>query len=132
MFVSKLLCKYFVNALVKQISPLVAIINAASPGAIHDSQFNRDIDKTPAGPVVKMILRRVGNSSAVGARMITDAVAHHGEDTHGQFLSFQKLVPMPPIIYTDEGANISGQLWKETMDELSFANTATIVEEMNK
>lgn len=39
---------------------------------------------------------------------------------------------MPPIIYTDEGAKISDQLWKETMDELSFADTATIVEDINK
>jgi hypothetical protein len=93
MFVSKLLGQYFVTALAKQVSPSVAIINAASPGAIHDSQFNRDIDKTPAGPVLKMILRRVGNPSAMGARMITDAAVRHGEETHGQFLSFQKIVP---------------------------------------
>lgn len=93
MFVSKLLGHYFVKSLAKQVPPSVAIINAASPGSIHDSQFNRDIDKTPAGPIVRMILRRVGNSSSVGARMITDAAVHHGEETHGQFLSFQKLVP---------------------------------------
>lgn len=93
MFVSKLLGHYFVHTLAKQVSPSVAIINAASPGAIHDSQFNRDIDDTPAGKVIKAILRRVGCSSAVGARMITDAAVLHGEETHGQFLSFQKLVP---------------------------------------
>lgn len=91
-FVSKRLGHYFVNALAKQVSPSVSIINAASAGSIHDSQFNRDIDKTPAGPVVRMVLRRVGNSSAVGARMIKDAAVRHGEETHGQFLSFQKLV----------------------------------------
>jgi hypothetical protein len=39
---------------------------------------------------------------------------------------------MPPIVYTDEGAKISDQLWKETMDELSFANAAAIVEEVGK
>ncbi|KAJ4423887.1 hypothetical protein N0V82_001471 [Gnomoniopsis sp. IMI 355080] len=132
MFVSKLLGQYFVSALAKQVPPSITIINSASPGSIHDSQFNRDIDKTPAGPVIRMILRRVGNSSAVGARMITDAAVRHGEETHGQFLSFQKLVPMPPIVYTDEGAEISRQLWNETMNELSFANTATIVEEINE
>lgn len=93
MFVSKLLGQYFVNAVAEQVSPSVAIINAASPGAIHDSQFNREINETPVGKVVRMILRRVGNSSAVGARMITDAAVCHGEETHGQFLSFQKLVP---------------------------------------
>ena len=93
MFVSKLLGQYFVAALAKKVPASVAVINAVSPGSIHDSQFNRDIDKTPAGPVVRFILRRVGNSSAVGARMITDAAVQHGEETHGQLLSFQKVVP---------------------------------------
>lgn len=27
---------------------------------------------------------------------------------------------MAPILYTPEGKDISGRLWKETMDELSF------------
>lgn len=39
---------------------------------------------------------------------------------------------MPTIIYTEEGAKISAQLWEETMSELSFANTAAIVEGINK
>lgn len=39
---------------------------------------------------------------------------------------------MPPIVYTDERAKISEQLWKETTAELSFANAATIVEEASK
>ncbi|KAI0386964.1 hypothetical protein F5Y04DRAFT_288770 [Hypomontagnella monticulosa] len=127
MFVSKLLGQYFVSKLAGQVPASVAIINSASPGAIHDSQFNRDIDKTPAGPIIRAILRRVGNSSAVGARMITDAAVRHGEETHGHFLSFQKLVPLAPIIYTDEGKRISEQLWKETMDELSFAKVDEVV-----
>jgi hypothetical protein len=93
MFVSKLLGHFFVRALAHKVPPSVAVIDAASPGVIHDSQFNRDIDKTPAGSVVNMILRRVGNSSAVGARMMTDAAVAHGEEVHGQFLSFQKIVP---------------------------------------
>jgi hypothetical protein len=37
---------------------------------------------------------------------------------------------MAPIIYRDEGAKISDQLWKETMDELSFANVADIVKDI--
>jgi NAD(P)-dependent dehydrogenase (short-subunit alcohol dehydrogenase family) len=93
MFVSKLLGHLFVRAIAAKVDPSVAVINAASPGAIHDSQFNREIDKTPPVAVIKAILRRVGNSSAVGARMITDAAVNHGDDVHGQFLSFQKIVP---------------------------------------
>lgn len=93
MFVSKLLGHFFVRALANKVPPSVAIIDAASPGAVHDTQFNREIDATLAGSVIKMILRRVGNSSVVGARMMIDAAVAHGEEVHGQFLSFQKIVP---------------------------------------
>ncbi|KAI0105082.1 hypothetical protein GGR51DRAFT_202923 [Nemania sp. FL0031] len=130
MFVSKLLGQYFVSALAKKVPASVAVIDSASPGSVHDSQFNRELNKTPAGPVVRMILRRVGNSSAVAARMITDAAVLHGEEVHGQFLSFQKVVPMAPIIYEDEGAKISEQLWKETMEEFSFAKVEDIIKEI--
>lgn len=93
MFVSKLLGQYFISKLASLVPASVAVINGASPGSIHDSQFNRDRDKTPAGAFAKKILRWVGNSSAVGARMITDAAVRHGAETHGLLLSFQKLVP---------------------------------------
>ncbi len=93
MFVSKLLGQMFLNELAKRVPPSVAVINAASPGSVHDSEFNRELDKTTAGAVIKAIMRRVANTAAVGARMITDAIVNHGEETHGQFLSFQNLVP---------------------------------------
>ncbi|PHH88226.1 hypothetical protein CDD83_7802 [Cordyceps sp. RAO-2017] len=130
MFVSKLLGQFFVAGLARRVPPSVAVINAASPGSIHDSQFNRDIDQTFAGAIIKRVLRLVGNSSAVGARMMTDAAVRQGEDTHGQFLSFQKMVPMAPIVYTDEGKRISEEIWKETMKELSFANPEALIAEV--
>ncbi|ETS82996.1 hypothetical protein PFICI_04872 [Pestalotiopsis fici W106-1] len=131
MFVSKLLGHYFVHTLAQKVPSSVAVVNAASPGAIYDSQFNREFDRLPSGKVVRAILRRVGNSSAVGARMVTDAAVQHRDDeVHGKFLSFQKIVPMPPIIYTDEGAKISDQLWRETGVELSFAKVAEIVRDV--
>ncbi|KAI1396783.1 hypothetical protein F4819DRAFT_491163 [Hypoxylon fuscum] len=81
MFVYKLLGQYFISKLASLLPTSVAVINSASPGSVYDSQFSREIqsdtDKTPAGQIIKMILRRVGNSSAVGARMITDAAIQH-------------------------------------------------------
>lgn len=37
---------------------------------------------------------------------------------------------MAPIIYTSEGVELSEQLWKETLEELSFANVETILEDL--
>ncbi|KAG8163115.1 hypothetical protein KVR01_007593 [Diaporthe batatas] len=130
MWLSKLLGQFFIARLAAEVPPSVALINCASPSAIHDSEFNRDFDKTAGGAVFKMILRLLANSSAVGARMITDAIVKHGEETHGRFLSFQKLVPMAPIVYTEEGRQISEQLWEDTLAELSFANVSGILEDL--
>jgi hypothetical protein len=34
---------------------------------------------------------------------------------------------MAPIIYTKEGEKVSEQLWKETLEELSFAHVEDIL-----
>ncbi|KAK3896749.1 short-chain dehydrogenase/reductase SDR [Staphylotrichum tortipilum] len=100
MFVSKLLGQLFLNELAKRLPPSVAVINPASAGSI--------------------IMRRVANTAVVGARMMTDAILNHGEQAHGQFLSFQPLVPTAPIIYAAEGEKVTKQLWKEMLEELAF------------
>ncbi|KAH8698920.1 hypothetical protein BGW36DRAFT_396553 [Talaromyces proteolyticus] len=130
MFVSKLLGQFFLTELARIVPVSVAVINAASPGTVHDSDFNREHDKTFSGAIAKKIMRRIGSTSAVGACMITDAAVQHGEETHGQFLSFQKVVPMAPILYTEEGKSISKRLWKETMAEFSFAKVENILQEI--
>jgi len=93
MFVSKLLGQFFLNELGKRVPASVAVINGASPSSVHDSEYNREHDKTFSGAIAKKIMRRVGNRAAVGARMVTDAAVNHGDEAHGQFYSFQKLVP---------------------------------------
>lgn len=92
MWVSKLLGQLFPARLAVEVPPSFALVNGASPGAVHDSEFNRELDKTLVGKVVKVILKCMANSSAVAARMMTDAMVHHGEETHGRFLSIQKVV----------------------------------------
>ncbi|CAG8960320.1 hypothetical protein HYFRA_00012394 [Hymenoscyphus fraxineus] len=127
MFISKLLGQFFVAELAKKVPSSVAIINCASPGTVWDSRFNREHEKTFAGGIMQWINWMYGNSSRVAARMITDAVVSKGEESHGQFLSFQKIVPMAAIIYTPEGEKISAQLWKETLAEFSWAKVEDIL-----
>lgn len=93
MMVFMLLGQFFLSRLASVVPPSVAVINAVSPGSIHDSEFNREHVKTFYGAIAKTAMRRMANTSAVGARMITDAALNHGQETHGGFLSFQKLVP---------------------------------------
>ncbi|KAJ5154225.1 Short-chain dehydrogenase/reductase SDR [Penicillium coprophilum] len=132
MMVSKLLGQFFLSYLASIVPPSVVIINAASPGSVHDSDFNREHDKTFSGAIAKVVMRRLANTAAVGARMITDAAVNHGQETHGEFLSFQKIVPLAPIIYTAEGKKISEQLWKETKEELAIANLEEILKTISQ
>ncbi|KAI0395502.1 hypothetical protein F5Y17DRAFT_192780 [Xylariaceae sp. FL0594] len=127
MFVSKLLGQFFVDRLARAVPADVAVVNSASPGAAHGTEFNRDMRKTFAGRLAVRVQRWVANAPDVAARMITDAVVNHGKETHGQFLSFQRVISKAPIIYTDEGREISERLWKETMAEFSFANAEEIL-----
>jgi len=131
MCLSKLLGQFFFAMLVQMVPPSVAIVNAASPGSIHDSDFNREFDTTFQGALTKKIMRRMGNTSAVGARVVTDAAVNYAEDAHGNFMSFQQAVPLAPIIYTEQGKKISERLWRETMAELSFANIEGILKDLS-
>ncbi|KAH8166629.1 hypothetical protein CIB48_g1610 [Xylaria polymorpha] len=92
MFISKLLGQFFLSKLCEAVPPSVALINCSSPGSCHSTEFNREYEHTFSGALTKRIQRRVANKPEVGARVITDAVVNRGEETHGQFLSFQKLV----------------------------------------
>jgi hypothetical protein len=92
MWVSKLLGQFLLVRLAAEVPPSVALINGASPGAVHDSEFGRDFDKTFSYTLFKkLVLNHVGNSSEMAAWMMTDAIVNHGDETHGNFLSFQKI-----------------------------------------
>ncbi|KAK7737329.1 hypothetical protein SLS53_006632 [Cytospora paraplurivora] len=93
MVVSKLMIQFFVAKMAELVDPSVAIINASSPGGLCDSELYRDRDKDFLSPLMKLVLKLLFNTCAIGARMMTDALVQHGEETHGQFLSFQKVVP---------------------------------------
>lgn len=93
MMVSKLLGQFFLAELAKRVPSSVALINACSPATVHDTEFQRELDGTVSGTIIKAVQRRFANTSPVGSRMITDAAVRQGNETHGQFLSFQKMVP---------------------------------------
>ncbi|KAK0702475.1 hypothetical protein B0T21DRAFT_300184 [Apiosordaria backusii] len=132
MFTSKLLGQFFLHELAKRVPASVAVINGASPGMVNDSEFDREFRKTSTGAVMQRIKMWIGNSSAVAARMVMCAAVGCGEETHGEFLSFQRVVPMAPIIYTGEGESVSAQLWKETMEEFKFANAEGVLESLTE
>ncbi|EQB47418.1 hypothetical protein CGLO_13428 [Colletotrichum gloeosporioides Cg-14] len=127
MFVTKLLGQFLIHKLAALVPPSVVLINSVSPGSVHDSEFNREHDKTFSGAVAKVFMKRVANTAVVGSRLVTDAVINHGKETHGLFLSFTKLFKLAPIIYTPEGEKIEEQLWSELLKEFEPFHVGDII-----
>ncbi|RYP05977.1 hypothetical protein DL765_009664 [Monosporascus sp. GIB2] len=61
----------------------------------------------------------------------SNTAVNHGEETHGQFLSFQEVVGKAPIIYTTKGKKASEQLRKETVAELASASVESILNDIS-
>lgn len=92
MWVSKLLGQFLLVRLAAEVPPSVALINGASPGAVYDSEFGRDFENTFSYTIFKkLVLNNCGNSSEMAAWFMTDAIVNHSDETHGKFLSFQKV-----------------------------------------
>lgn len=78
---SKLLGQFFVSKLASIVPSSIAVINMATPGMVHDSNISRESKKTLTGKLAEPIRRRMGYTSAVGARLIMDAAVNHGAET---------------------------------------------------
>ncbi|XXH01627.1 hypothetical protein Hte_007987 [Hypoxylon texense] len=131
MSLSKLLGQMFLVELAKLVPPSVAIINAATPMMVYDSQLRRGTARSLRGKLDKVFRRLIGYKASVGARAVVDAAVKHGEETHGQYLRLQKVKPMAPIVYSPEGERLRALLWKETMQEFSFARVYDILKKLN-
>ncbi|KAI1763124.1 NAD(P)-binding protein [Hypoxylon sp. FL1150] len=129
-YLSKLLGQMFLTELAKRVPSSVAIINMATPMMVYDSEFTRDTARSFHGKINKAIRRCIGYKAAVGARMVVDAAVNHGEETHGQYLGLQRVKPMAPIVYTPEGKRLRERLWRETLEEFSFAGVYAILGEI--
>ncbi|KAI1773157.1 NAD(P)-binding protein [Hypoxylon cercidicola] len=92
-YLSKLLAQMFLVELAKHVPPSVAVVNAATPMMIYDSEKYRDAAGSIQGKFAKVLRRCIGYPAAVGARMVVDAAVKHGGETHGQYLGLQKVKP---------------------------------------
>ncbi|KAK7914097.1 hypothetical protein PG985_011800 [Apiospora marii] len=127
-FLAKLLGQFFVAKLATVVSPSMAVINLATPGMVHDSNMNRETKAQLASKIVEPIRRKLGYTSVMAARLILDAAVNHGPESHGQYLSEQKIKPMAPIVYTTEGEALRDQIWEETLAEFSFTDIRNIID----
>ncbi|KAF2685188.1 NAD(P)-binding protein [Lentithecium fluviatile CBS 122367] len=118
---SKLLGQLFLTELAEHVPASVVTVNAANPGFCYGSELGREGNGTILGFIVDIVTRLVGKPCHLGARSIIHAAVSFGEEVHGQYVEDGRIRPKAPLIYRSEGEKIMGDLWEETMTELSFA-----------
>ncbi|KAK8061754.1 short-chain dehydrogenase/reductase family protein [Apiospora phragmitis] len=122
---TKLLGQLFLAELARRVPAATAVVNCANPGLCHGSGLNREL-----GLPVAVFIRLMGRSAAVGARSLVSAATVQGPRSHGQYVEDCVIRPMAPFVYADEAKVASQRLWRETMDELSFAGVEKIVDDL--
>lgn len=104
---SKLLDLFWTRALAARINPADIIVNTLNPGYCSSS-FHR------VDPNAEKFSKYLAWSSAEGAYHLTDAAVLH-PDSHGAYLSEQRIRPVPKFVSSDKGKEIQQKLWDETI-----------------
>ncbi|KAJ5400562.1 Short-chain dehydrogenase/reductase SDR [Penicillium sp. CMV-2018d] len=129
------LTKTLVLMLVQKLSENVdssdVVINAIEPGLVGGSGLQKH-----APAYLRAIFRFVhaiaARSTEQGAWAYLDAVAVKGQESHGGLVLNWGIHPFHPMMYEPGGKQVTERLWKETMQELSFANAQGVIDSMHK
>ncbi|KIW92280.1 uncharacterized protein Z519_07264 [Cladophialophora bantiana CBS 173.52] len=128
---SKVLAHMFLWKLEDYVSADDVVVNLADPGFVKGTQLARD------APSVMVFLGNIfaaltARSIRDGASTYLDACLLKGKESHGCFIMGWQIKPFATMLYTPEGKDVIEKLWRETMDELSFANVQLVLESMRR
>ncbi|KAF5688766.1 hypothetical protein FDENT_4709 [Fusarium denticulatum] len=118
---TKLLSQLFLTVLSKRVSSVT--LSCANPGLCGGGS---DLAREAKGilrfahRIQCLVLSR---ACAVGARTIVHSVTTLHRQAHGHYVEGDKIRPMAPIVYQDEGKEVAERLYEETLEELSFAGS---------
>ncbi|PYI20254.1 NAD(P)-binding protein [Aspergillus japonicus CBS 114.51] len=96
------------------------LVNVACPGLCKGTAFVREPDDNRAKQaVVSGLIRLMGRTPELGARVYLDAALAQGPQSHGSMLSEGRILPFPPIMYKEP--DLMDRLWNEIMEEFETA-----------
>ncbi|PYH76769.1 NAD(P)-binding protein [Aspergillus uvarum CBS 121591] len=96
------------------------LVNVACPGLCKGTAFAREPDDNRAKQaVVSGLIRLMGRTPELGARVYLDAALAQGPQSHGSMLSEGRILPFPPIMYKEP--DLIDRLWNEIMEEFETA-----------
>ncbi|KAI1473205.1 NAD(P)-binding protein [Daldinia caldariorum] len=103
---SKLLGVLWTRALAARLDSANIILNTLNPGWCNSS-FHR-VDAS-----AEWMSKFLAWSSAEGGYHLTDAAVRH-PDSHGEYLSEQRIRPVPNLVSSAKGKEVQNKLWDET------------------
>ncbi|PWY92224.1 short-chain dehydrogenase/reductase family protein [Aspergillus heteromorphus CBS 117.55] len=128
---SKLFAHAFLYKLVDYVSADDVVVNLADPAFVKGTGLIRDVNTV--GKVFMALFGALcGRTVKVGASTFVDAAVVKGKESHGCFLMSWKIEPFNSSLYTSDGERAVEQLWRETMDELAFADVRGVLQSMKK
>lgn len=104
---SKLLDMFWTRALASRLDASDIIVNTLNPGYCQSS-FHR------VDPAADKFSKYVAFTTVEGGRHLTDAAVQH-PDSHGAYLSEQRIRPFSKFILSAEGEEVQQKLWDETI-----------------
>ncbi|OQU94000.1 hypothetical protein CLAIMM_00425 [Cladophialophora immunda] len=132
---SKLLAHMFLWKLVDWVSADDVVVNLVDPGFVKGTQLARDAP----GLIVflgNIFAALTARSTRDGASTYLDACLIKGKESHGCFIMGWQIKPIElrfaAMLYKPEGKAVIEKLWRETIDELSFANVQPVLESMKR
>ncbi|KAH8664654.1 hypothetical protein BX600DRAFT_498400 [Xylariales sp. PMI_506] len=127
---SKLLQVLFITKLATLVSSDDVVLNMVNPGFTANTSLGEEFSSMLTRLIFTLLRFLLGRSTETGASTLVDAVVSRAQESHGSFLSDWAIKPYPSILYTPEGAEIRERLWEETLEELSFADTSKIIQDL--
>lgn len=64
-------------------------------------------------PVVAIVTKIMCHTTDVGSRTLVDAAVSHGPESHGLYLSDQKVATVSPFVVLLEGLDAQKRVWHE-------------------
>ncbi|OIW28708.1 NAD(P)-binding protein [Coniochaeta ligniaria NRRL 30616] len=124
---SKLLIVMFIAKLAESIDPTDVIINCTNPAATKGTAFLSNVDGGLMKSLLSFWLNTMGRSAVDAARIYVHSSLVLGKESHGSFTEWD-IRPWPVMMYGEDGRRFVDKLWKETLEELSFAGIAGVLE----
>ena len=93
------------------------VVNIVNPGFCYGSELHREVEGVLGG-ILATVKRIIGRSTETGARTLAHAAVVASVESHGNYLSDEKIAAFADYPLTPEGRAMQKQLWDEMAKEL--------------